>query len=163
MIALQLAETKDFMHKLLLSDIFDHFCLIEASFSTFQTVNIDGRLNRKYYSNEEAEGLPPYSTWDKTKAFCYELIKGTHTPTAFHITFTLSPHNIENVLQSTNTGLDINEVTGMLLNFRFDGTSILCTTGVSLNIFTMDKRLEHEWDSLAEKFLRKHQILTVTV
>lgn len=159
MIALQLLETKDFMHKLLLTDIFDHFCLIEASISTFQTVTIDGRLNREYYSSEEAAALPPYNTWDKTKSFCYELIRGRHTPVAFHITMTLSPANIENVLKSIDTGMDSSQVTGLLINFRFDGRKVICTTGVSLNQFTLDRRLEHEWDALVEKFLKKNQII----
>lgn len=158
MIALQLLETKDFMNKLLLTDTFDHFCLISATISTFQTVDIDGKVNTDYYSSEELEEMPPYNTWARIKPFCLELIKGKRTPLSFRITLTLSPSNIENVLQSIDIGISAEQVKGLLLNLKFDGEKILCTTGTSLNIFTLDKRLEQEWDSLAEKFLKKNHI-----
>lgn len=160
MIALQLEETKDFMHKLLLTDIFDHFCLVEAAISTFQTVTINGKVNKDYYSSEELADLPPYNTWEQVRPFCFELMKGKRTPLSFRITLTLSPSNIENVLRSVDVGLTADQVNGLLLNFKFDGGKVLCTTGTSLTVFTMDRRLEQEWDTLAEKFMKKNNIIS---
>lgn len=158
MIALQLLETKDFMNKLLLSTIFDHFCLVQASISTFQTVTLDGKRNQAYYSSEELEQLPPYATWEEVRTFCLELMKGQRTPLSFLITLSLSPSNIANVLRSIEMDIDPEHVKGMFLNLKFDGEKILCTTGTSLSIFTLDKRIEQEWDSLTEKFMKKHHI-----
>lgn len=159
MIALELIDPKDFMNKLLRTPIFDHFCLIEATIATFQTVSIDGSINKDYYSTEELENLTNYNTWEKIKPFCFQLIKGNRTPLSFRITLTLSPENIANVLQSLKLEFTTEQVKGLLFNLKFDGKKIICITGTSLTIFTMDKRLEHEWDSLAEKFLKKNQII----
>lgn len=158
MTALEILDTKDFMNKLLLTPTFDHFCLIEASIATFQTVEIDGRINRDYYSSEELEELPPYSYWEKIRPFCLQLVKGKRTPLNFRITLSLSPNNIANVLLSSGLEFSPEQVKGLLLNLKYDGKKVTCITGTSLNIFTMDKRLEQEWDSLAEKFLKKNQI-----
>lgn len=160
MIAIEIQETKDFMNKLLLSTVFDHFCLVEASICTYQTVTIDGNVNKEYYSEEELTDMPPYNSWEKVKPFCFQLIKGNRTPLNFRITLTLSPDNIANVLHSAHIELTPAQVNGLLLNLKYDGNKVTCITGTSLNIFTLDKRLEQEWDSLAEKFFKKNQIIS---
>ena len=45
MIALQIADTKTFMQKLLLTDTFDRFLMLEATITTFNTFHIDGTLH----------------------------------------------------------------------------------------------------------------------
>lgn len=160
MIALEIQETKDFMNKLLISPIFDHFCLVEASISTYQTVTIDGKVNQDYFSSEELDGMTPYNSWEKVKPLCFQVIKGNRTPLSFRITLTLSPDNIKNVLRSLNLNLTTEQVRGLLLNIKYDGTKVTCVTGTFLNIFSMDKQLETEWDTLAEKFLKKNQIIS---
>ncbi len=160
MIALEIQETKDFMNKLLISPIFDHFCLVEASIATYQTVTIDGRVNRDYYDTEEQSNIPPYNSWEKVKPFCFQLIKGKRTPLSFRITLTLSPDNIVRVLSSLNLELTHQQVRGLLLNIKYDGSKVTCITGASLNVFTLDKQLEQEWDIMAEKFLKKNQIIS---
>jgi len=57
MIALQIADIKTFMKKLLLSQTFDRFLLLEGSITTFNTFHIDGRLQKSYYTQEEQERI----------------------------------------------------------------------------------------------------------
>ena len=53
MIALSLVDIKDFMNKLLCTDLFDHFLLSEATINTFASYTIDGHLNPDFYSPED--------------------------------------------------------------------------------------------------------------
>lgn len=163
MTVFELPDTKDFMNKLLLTQIFDHFCLVEATIATGQTVIIDGKINADFYSSEELASLPPFQRWEKMKPFCLQWIKGDRTPMHFKITLTLSPDNIENVLQASRLDYSLSQIKGLLLNLKFDGNKLFCTTGISWNIFTMDKRLEQEWDSLTSLFFKKHQIISTRV
>lgn len=160
MIALEILDTKDFMHKLLISSVFDHFCLVEAVISTSQTITIDGRLNADFFSTDEQETLAPYNSWESVKPLCFQIIKGKRPPLHFKITLTLSPSNIDNVLKSAGLELTPEQVKGLLLNFRYDGNKVTCITGTSLNIFTMDKRLEQHWDSLTGIFFKKSKIIS---
>ena len=41
---------------------------------------------------------------------------------------------------------------------QFDGKQLLCTTGTSLKIFTLDKQLDRVWDEMVRKFFRKNQV-----
>lgn len=54
MIALQIADIRVFMKKLLLSETFDRFLLLEGSITTFNTFEIDGTLQKTYYSCRRA-------------------------------------------------------------------------------------------------------------
>ena len=48
MTALQIADIKTFMKKLLLTDSFDRFLLLEGTVTTFNTFHIDGALQKSY-------------------------------------------------------------------------------------------------------------------
>lgn len=91
MIALKITHIKQFMNRLLAGEDFDSFLLEEASISTYNTFTIDGRQNRSFYSTEEWEDkeIRPYdfSTWKTVRPICFDLIKGRHTPAAFHFVF----------------------------------------------------------------------------
>ena len=55
MIALKIAEVKDFMNKLLCQDVFDHFLIQEAVITTNVSCHIDGTLQKDFYTLEELE------------------------------------------------------------------------------------------------------------
>ena len=50
MIALKIAEVKDFMNKLLCQDVFDHFLIQEAIITTNVSCHIDGTLQKDFYT-----------------------------------------------------------------------------------------------------------------
>ena len=91
MIALQIQDIKSFMSKLLLSQTFDQFLLVEGSITTYNTFRIEGRLHKDFFTEEEREekGMASrdFSLWKDVKPFCLELIKGKKTPLGFKFTF----------------------------------------------------------------------------
>lgn len=166
MIALQLPEVKDFMSKLLAGDVFDHFLLNEATITTYNTFTIDGHIKKPFYSQEELEELPfdekMLSYWKDVKPFCFELIKGKKTPLSFHFVFQLSSQNVTKLLSMNNSSLSSKDLNGLYLNIRYDGSSLSLITGTSINIFTLDKSLDHIWDQMVQQFLKQKEIIFIS-
>lgn len=165
MIALQIADIRSFMHRLLLTESFDRFLLLEGAVTTFNTFRIDGTLQKSYYSQEEQELLEDrtLSFWGEVRPFCLELIKGKRTPLSFRFTFQLSASNTRKLLSRTGVNLPAEQVRGLLMNLRYDGHALSCTTGTSLSVFTMDKKLDHAWDDMVQRFFRQQGIPFETV
>ena len=57
MIALELTDIKDFMNKLLRTEVFDHFLLQEAVITSGASYVIDGHITKGYYTDEEVETM----------------------------------------------------------------------------------------------------------
>ena len=163
MIALQIQDIKNFMSKLLLSQTFDNFLLVEGSITTYNTFHIDGRVHKDFFSEEEIDehGLHnrEFSLWKEVKPFCLELIKGKKTPLGFKFIFQLSKENTAKLLTSSGISSILPEnISGLLLNVRFDSNGLSCITAANLNLFTLDKSLEHAWDDMVKRFLRQQEI-----
>ncbi len=160
MVALQIADIRFFMKKLLLSSTFDHFLLLEGSITTFNTFHISGILKKSYFTIKEQEAMEDRSLsyWEEVRPFCFELIRGKRTPLAFHFTFQLSAPNMERFLAQAGTPVPADQIRGLLLNLRYDGSSLLCTTGTSLSVFLPDKNLDHAWDDMVQKFFHQQEI-----
>ena len=151
MIALQIADIRVFMKKLLLSETFDRFLLLEGSITTFNTFEIDGTLQKAYYSAEEQDQIEDrsLSLWSEVRPFCFELIKGT---------FQLAASNVIRLLAQTGIDLPPEQIRGLLMNLRYDGHTLTCTTGTSLSVFTLDKKLDHAWDDMVRKYFHQQEI-----
>lgn len=164
MLSLLIPETKEFMNHMLIAETFDNFSLVEASVSTYMTTVFDGHLNKNFYSAGELEELNlsdcEYVPWGKAKPFLFQLIKGTHIPLSFKITLSLNSKNIQNVLSRLKTDIQPAQVKGLLVNFKFQNNKITCTTATSLTVFSLDKSLDLEWDSLFIKFLKSKSIVS---
>lgn len=162
MLALKLTDIKDFMTKLLRSDIFDHFLLQEADILTGASFVIDGHINKDFYSSEELEalGLTDHKAlpFSMLRTQCFDLIKGKKTPSSFKFIFLLSPDNLSRTLASVQSSYTVSDISGMFLNLRYQNQLLLLTTGVSYTIFSTDKSLEAEWDKLVRRFLIQHEI-----
>lgn len=162
MTSLHIVDVKDFMSKLLLSDIFNKFLLSEAEITTFASFSIDGKLNKDFYSEDELLQNKlennSYSYWETFKPFCFEIIKGKKTPAAFKIVFMLSPANVEKLLLKSSIPLKPEDINGLFLNIKYSSNTLSCITGTSIKIFTMDKTLENEWDLMVRKFFKAHEI-----
>lgn len=156
MIALQLTNVKDFMSHLLLTETFDNFLFIEGEIVTFNTFKIDGYTQKAFYPEEE--NIPEHSTWKALKDYCFTLIKGKKTPLSFKFIFSLSPQNITRLITQNSLDYQSDQIQGLYLNIRYDGTTLQCITGTSLKTFTLDKSLEQAWDTMVQKFLTQKQI-----
>lgn len=162
MIALELTDIKDFMNKLLRTDIFDHFLLQEGIITEGASYVIDGHINKGFYTEEEMEelGLNGCSSlpFSMLRTRCFDLIKGKKAPSSFKFVFLLSPSNLEKTLNSIHSSFTPQDITGIYLNIRFQNQLLTLTTGISYAIFSPNKTLEREWDSLVLRFLRQHEI-----
>ncbi|MCD8249871.1 MAG: DUF5721 family protein [Lachnospiraceae bacterium] len=160
MIALKIVDVGDFMKKLLLSDVFDHFLLLEGSVTTFNTFHIDGFLQKSYYSTEEQEqlGERTLSYWGEVRPFCLSLIKGKRTPPAFRFSLQLSPSNVERLLAQSGVAIPADQVRGLILNVVYERRILTCTTGTSLTVFTLDIKLDHAWEDMVQRFFHQQKI-----
>lgn len=162
MIALKITHIKQFMNRLLAGEDFDSFLLEEASISTYNTFTIDGRQNRAFYSTEEWEDkeIRPYdfSTWKTVRPICFDLIKGRHTPAAFHIVLHLNPDYKTSILQKEECAVTPEQVKAFVLNIKYDGAGLTLVTGTAFHTFLMDKTPDVLWDKAVRKFLYNKEI-----
>ena len=162
MVTCRITELKKFMASLLASDCFDSFLLKEASIVTYNAFLIDGQVRREFYPKEERDdpGLHPYelSQWKDMRPLCFSLIKGTNTPLNFKFILHLTPDAAESMISKSDTAISPGFVRSFVVTIRYDGSSITCTTGVSLSGFTLDKTAETLWDKTFVRFLSKKEI-----
>ena len=151
MIAMTLNEVKECMSKLLLSETFDPFYFIEGEITTFSTFKINGYLKKDFFEKDEIPARE-FALWKEMREFCFSLIKGKRTPLNFQFVFGLSNYNIEKLLKQQSLDFQPSDVAGLYLNIKFDGQTLHCTTGTAMNLFTMDKSLEHACDQMVQKF-----------
>ena len=162
MIALELTDIKDFMNKLLRTEVFDHFLLQEAMITSSATYNINGQITKGFFSEEEMEELQlsgcRFLPFSMLKTNCFDLIKGKKTPSAFRFVFLLSPKNMEKTISAVGSSYTPSDVTGMYINVKYQNQLLSLTTGIAYNTFSTDKTLELEWDKMVMKFLKQHEI-----
>ena len=132
MLALKITDIRDFTNKLFIGEVFDKFCLSEATVTTFNTFTIDGRLQKDFFDTDSMNRLTEHgrthSLWKDIRPFCW-------------------------------FGISSEQIDGLFLNLQFKNNSLLCTTGTSLKTFSMDKRPEQLWDDMILSFLSRNQIL----
>lgn len=145
------------MSKLLLSDTFDSFLFIEGEIVTFNTFSINGYLQKDFFDKDM---IPErnYSLWKELREYCFSLIRGKRTPLRFKFVFGLSEPNIEKLLRQQGLSFTPQDVQGLYLNISYDGHSLRCVTGTSMNLFTLDKSLEEAWDKMVQKFFVQKEI-----
>ena len=162
MIALELTDIKDFMNKLLRSEVFDHFLLQEAVITSSATYTINGQITKGFFTDEELEELHlngcRFLPFFMLKGNCFDLIKGKKTPSSFRFVFLLSPTNLEKTIAAVGSSYKVSDVTGMYINLKYQNQLLSLTTGIAYNVFSTDKTLEAEWDKMVIKFLKQHEI-----
>lgn len=162
MIALKIQNKKDFMSKLLKGDTFDLFWMVEASITTSNTYNIDGLLHLDFFDEEERKSLTEaeqvYSYWKANKDLCFSIIRGSHLPRSFKFVFQQPRKGMLKTLAQSGCSLSPEEVNGLYLNLVYKEEEILCTTGTSIRVFTLDKTLEKYWDKLVLSYFNKQNI-----
>ncbi|MBQ8627361.1 MAG: hypothetical protein IJ419_14550 [Agathobacter sp.] len=162
MIALELTDVKDFMNKLLRSEVFDHFLMQEAVITSAATYTISGQITKGFYTEEEIEEHQLHGCrflpFAMLRGNCFDLIKGKKTPSSFRFVFLLSPTNMEKTIASVGSSYKPSDVTGMYINLKYQNQLLSLTTGIAYNIFSTDKTLENEWDKMVVKFLKQNEI-----
>lgn len=162
MIVLQITNVKDFMNRLLRTELFDHFLLSEATIQGQVSYVIDGHIVKDSFTEEELkeahlEGLscmPFGNLRDK----CFALIKGKHTPSYFKFVFQLSPENLSRTLERSKSSVTLSDLNAVCINIRFQDGMLTCTSGISYRSFLMDHTFDQEWDALVQRFLLTNEI-----
>lgn len=167
MTVLSILDVREFMNILLRTEVFDSFLLSEGSITTCMTYHLDGHVNADFFSPEEeayALAAPePYIPFSLVRPACFDLIKGTHTPSSFRFVFQLSCENQKRTVLSMDSSFTPEDISGMYLNLKFQEQKLTCTTGIAYRIFSMDKSFEHLWDDMVKRFFQKHQIAYETL
>lgn len=160
--AYRISDLKNFMNKLLLTDSFDYFLLEEGTIITANAFQIDGHIQKDFYTKEEQEdpSLCPYdfSLWKDIRPFCFQLIKGKRTPLSFKFVLLLMPEHMERILMTGDFSDHGNLVKAFTLTVKYDGSHVTLITGLSTATFLMDKTPEQLWDNAFLKFMNNKQI-----
>ena len=153
---------KAFMNHLLVADTFDNFLLAEATISTANTYQIDGHINKEFYTTEElsdAATLPyDFAQWKDMKPLCFNLIKGKHTPLFFKFVLHLKPELVSKLLAAGNCSLPSEQIKALVLTIKYDGTQAVLTTGSAYQTFLMSKEPDTIWDKALQQFLARKGI-----
>ena len=129
MLAFTVNDTKSFMNLLLKGDTFDAFSFRQGELTTFASFIIEGKRNMDFYTAEEQEaGLSRYVHWEEMRPFVVQAIKGNKLPKSIKLVFSFKEH------------------------------TILCTTAISQEAFSLDKSSERLWEDYILKFFKKNAI-----
>ena len=160
--AFYLKDQKQFMNRLLKTELFHHFLLAEATIHGAISYSVDGHINREFFDTEELADLTAdgseYLPFSHFRPICYELIRGKHTPLYMKFVVLLSPANAIKTITSVDTGFTAEDVSGIFLNLTFRDGHLVLTAGVSYRTFPLDRSFDNAWDSLAARFLSSHGI-----
>lgn len=147
-------DIKSYMNQLLIHEKFDSFYLYEARVKGALDYFIGGKLNIDYYDEEERLELEgtEYISWGKVKNIIYDLMKGKKLPINFKIILMFNRDNIDRLIEMNNLPVKSEDVGALFYNIHFEAGELNITTGTSLKIFTLDKRLEQLWDETVGKY-----------
>ncbi len=160
MIALKILKQKNFMAKLLTTELFDDLTVEEATIDTFNTFTIDGRIHKEFYkSSDSTEEIPDseFSGWSSIRPIALSLIKGKNTPLGFKFILHLGEANKLSLLEKSDMDISPDQIS-LGINIKYSQGEVVITTGVSYSIFTLDKSAEKAWDEYIPSFLESNSI-----
>lgn len=148
-----ITNRKEFMAKLLKSDLFDTFEVREVIAHMAFKIIIAGERNNDYFTDINQDSLTPtsdYLAWGELRKHVYELMQGSKLPTYFKIILSTNKEKTASLSPDAST---------FYLNITFKENQISCSTGMAYKTFTMDKSSEQLWDEKIKQFLFKYQFI----
>lgn len=148
-----ITNRKEFMAKLLKSDLFDTFEVREVIAHMAFKIIISGERNQDYFNDINEETLAEasnYLSWGEIRKHVYELMQGSKLPTYFKIILSTNKEKTSSLSADAST---------FYLNITFKDNQISCSTGMAYKTFTMDKSSETLWDERIKNFLFKYQFM----
>ncbi|MHC1750022.1 MAG: DUF5721 family protein [Cellulosilyticaceae bacterium] len=141
---------KEFMAKLLKSDLFDSFEVREVIIHTAFKCIVDGTRNKDFFFEEDNHPTTTYLSWQELRSYIYSLMQGSKLPTYFKIILSTT---------SDKTMLLSPDVSAFFLNITFKDNILSCSTGIAYKTFSLDKTPEILWDEKMKQFLFKYNFL----
>lgn len=160
--SIHILDIKPFMQLLFQTEQLNEYEFVSADIRTDMTYSLDGRINRSFFSEEEliqhSLTQRSYLTWSIAREKVFTLIKGKRTPSLLKIVLRASVPETENLISSTNSSLNSNNIDGIFLNIIFQENKLNVICGISYKIFTMDKELESEFSAKIITLLKSNSI-----
>lgn len=147
--AFEITNRKEFMAKLLKSELFDTFEVKEAVIHTAFKMVLDGKRHLDYYDTPH-EGYSKLLTWKEMRPYVYELMQGHKLPVYFKIILCTNTEKTAALSPSAST---------FFLNITFKDNKTTCSTGTSYQTFTLDQSADKIWDDKIKRFLFKYQFI----
>ena len=185
MIAVKISDNRSFLSALFTRPVFDTFILGEAQITTYTTFRIDGTWHPAYFSESlgKSSAAVPLSSehlsagngqpveapengqmraqepsWARIRPIVRAIVSGKHSPISFRIILKMPDKGIQSILTSGGLSCKVKDVSGLFLNITYQNEEILCTSGVSLKTFTLDKSLDRIWDDMMLRFFAARSI-----
>ena len=148
-----ITNRKEFMAKLLKSDLFDTFEAREVVAHMAFKIILSGERNKDYFNDINEDTTPALSdflAWGDIRKHVYELMLGNKLPTYFKIILSTNSEKTASLSPDAST---------FYLNITFKDNQISCSTGMAYKTFTLDKSSEQLWDEKIKNFLFKYQFI----
>lgn len=159
---IEVLDIKQFMQLLFQTNALDSYEFISASIRTDMTYNLDGHINKEFFTPDELEQMNTneslYLFWHTAKEKVFQLIKGKKTPSQLKIVLKLSEQDTCSLLESTHSTLSTMDIDGMFLNILFQNGKLTIVCGISYKIFTLDKNMENEFAASISTLLKEASI-----
>lgn len=160
--SIHILDIKPFMQLLFQTEQLNEYEFVSADIRTDMTYSLDGHINRSFFSEEEliqhSLTQRSYLTWSIAREKVFTLIKGKRTPSLLKIVLRASVPETDNLISSTNSSLNSNDIDGIFLNIIFQENKLNVICGISYKIFTMDKELESEFSTKIITLLKSNSI-----
>lgn len=158
--AIHILHLKKFMNSLLKENLFDDFEARRVEIKTSTTFSISCIINPSFYTSDElAEMDRKYILWKEIKPIIYHIIRGERPPTMMKFVFALPFHKKEMILENVSfPALSKENIEGLFINFQYEQSKLLCTAGISLSVFSLDKQLDTYWEKKVLQFLQKNNM-----
>ena len=121
---------------------------------------MDG-VRQGYYSEEELElqKIEEFSAWEGLKAFLlfFDPREAASGKLPDRVSSAAGGKR-RGSSRPMELGWPAEQVQGLYLNVQYENHGLTCITGVSLNVFSMDRTLEREWDQAVREFLKKNGV-----
>lgn len=138
------------MHSLFLTSLFDELEIRQLTMRTKFTLSIDGEINKSFLSSDETECLSSdHIKWKEIRSDAFEFIKGDRSPALIKAVFSVSPAKAKKILPDAKA---------LFLNIVYSEKKLICTTGISLKTFSLEKKSELIWDEYIGNFLEKNKL-----
>jgi hypothetical protein len=142
MIALTADDTKQFMNRLLRSEMADGFLL--------STLDMDLKFRLSIDSTAGNESV----MWSEIRPVVVDHLKAFGQPSALKLVLSLNPEATEKILSRFPDLIEM--VTGFTMTVTYSEQQAKVTTGVNYASFTMDKQAEQAFDSMIKTFFHKN-------
>ncbi|MBQ9279163.1 MAG: hypothetical protein IJ224_11090 [Lachnospiraceae bacterium] len=147
-------EIKEFLNGLFTEERYDSFYLFSVKLDSAVSYDIDGKINKEFFSEEEFNELTEkeYICWRDIKKTILGFMKDGKLPIKMKLILMFNKDNVNRLIEMNNIPIHPDNVRALFMNVIYSDNRLSITTGTSLNVFTMDKTLEELWDKTVEKY-----------